>query len=174
MAKPNNLTKHQLEIISAAASEKAIKAYEKKATTEKKETKKRNLRNTELLLKNYLKLKELCEETIQQTIPTDYPEFSLESLTLESLNVYRAKTLKMMNHVDRMLLAYEWQCLQGSIEEQRRYKVLKLRYLSADRLTVKEIVELHSIDQTTVYRDTKRSIKDMSVLLFGIDAIDFS
>lgn len=70
-------------------------------------------------------------------------------------------------------VAYEWNCKKGSVEEQRRFKVLKKRYLVEDKLTVKEIVELHSIDQSTVYRDTKQAIKDMSILLFGIDAIDF-
>lgn len=173
MSKSKGITKHQLEIIAAASAKEAISAYEKKVDKQKKEIKKRNLRNTELLLKNYIKLKELCEDTVHQTVPTDYPEFSLETLTLESLSTYRAKTLKMMNHVDKMLVSYEWHCKKGSEEERRRFKVLKLRYLIEDRMTVKEIVELHSIDQTTVYRDSKRAIKDMSILLFGIDAIDF-
>ncbi|MGX7163376.1 helix-turn-helix domain-containing protein [Enterococcus massiliensis] len=163
------LTKHQLEIIT----ETVLKEYRKQDGKKKKEEKSRNLRNTELLLKNYIKLKELCDETIQESIPADYPEFSLESLTLESLSIYRKKTFLMMNHVDKMLVAYEWNCRKGSIEEQRRYKVLKIRYLSEDHLTVKEIVELHNIDQSTVYRDTKQAVKDMSILLFGIDAIDF-
>lgn len=184
MAKPSNLTKHQLEIISAVASEEAVKMYVKKAALDKKEEKKRNLRNTELLLKNYLKLKELCEETTKEIqikevlsgSTDDYEElldFSLENLTLESLNQYRAKTLMMMKHVDKMLVAYEWNCSKGSVEEQRRFNILKHRYLIEDKLTVKEICKEFNVEQGTVYRDTKISIKDMSVLLFGIDAIDF-
>ena len=163
------LTKHQIEIISQTV----LQENQKLINAKKKEEKARNLRNTELLLKHYTKLKDLCDETIQDSIPTDYPEFSLETLTLESLSVYRKKTFMMMNHVDKMLVAYEWHCRKGTVEEDRRFKVLKMRYLVEDRLTVKEIVELHSIDQSTVYRDTKQAIKDMSVLLFGIDAIDF-
>lgn len=173
MAKNDSLTKHQLEIIANAASAEAVKAYESRHQKRKKEIRDRNLRNTELLLKNYTKLKDLCDDTIQETIPDDYPDFSLESLTLESLSMYRKKTFQMMNHVDKMLIAYEWNSKRGPIEEQRRFKVLKLRYISEDRLTVKEIVELHNIDQSTVYRDTRQAIKDMSILLFGIDAIDF-
>lgn len=173
MGKSNGITKHQLEIIAAASAQEAISAYEKKAMKQKKEVKKRNLRNTELLLKNYIKLKNLCEETTQQSIPEDYPEFSLESLTLESLSTYRAKTLKMMNHVDKMLVSYEWHCKRGSVEEQRRYKILRKRYLIEDTMSVKEICEFFNIEQGTVYRDTRAAIKDMSVLLFGIDAIDF-
>ena len=163
------LSKHQIEIITATVLREQRKIIRK----QKRDERSRNLRNTELLIKNYTKLKDLCDETIQEVIPVDYPEFDLEHLTLESLSVYRKKTMKMMNHVDRMLVAYEWNCKQGSIEEQRRYKILKLRYLSDQRLPVKQIVELHNVDQSTVYRDTKNAIKDMSVLLFGIDAIDF-
>lgn len=173
MTKAGNLTKHQLEIISEAASIQAIKAYEAKSKLEKRDLKKRNLRNTELLLKNYVKLKDQCDESIEEVIPSNYPEFSLDSLTLESLSIYRAKTMKMMNHVDRMLVAYEWNCEKGSVEDQRRFNILKCRYLNDERMTVKEICKELNVEQGTVYRDTKISIKDMSVLLFGIDAIDF-
>lgn len=170
----SNLTKEQLEIIAITASTEAVKAYEKKHLNMKKEAKKRNLRNTGLLLKNYTKLKDLCNETLQEEIPVDYPEFNLENLTLESLSIYRKKTFKMMNHVDRILIAYEWNCNKGSVEEQRRFEVLKNRYLREDKLSVKELCEEFHIEQGTVYRDTKLAIKDMSVLLFGIEAIDFS
>ncbi|EGO8157221.1 hypothetical protein JFL35_15750 [Enterococcus faecalis] len=170
----SHLTKEQLEIIASAATTEAIRAYEKKHKRVKKEAKKRNLRNTGLLLKNYTKLKDLCNETLQEEIPVDYPEFDLENLTLESLSIYRKKTFKMLNHVDRMLTAYEWNCAKGSIEEQRRFKVLQKRYLIENKLSVKELCEEFHIEQGTVYRDTKLAIKDMSVLLFGIEAIDFS
>ncbi|MGG5373514.1 helix-turn-helix domain-containing protein [Enterococcus sp. AZ196] len=173
MSKSSNISKQQLEVITEVASKQAIQMYEKKARSEKKELKKRNLRNTELLLKNYVKLKDQCDESIEEVVPTDYPEFSLDSLTLESLSVYRAKTMKMMNHVDRMLTAYEWNCEKGTIEEQRRFKILKERYLTDEKMTVKEICKELNVEQGTVYRDTKISIKDMSVLLFGIDAVDF-
>lgn len=173
MAKSENLTKQQLEIISATASREAIKAYEIKKDKLKKEDKARNLRNTELLLKNYTKLKDLCDETIQEEIPNDYPDFSMENLTLESLTVYRKKTLMMMNHVDKMLVAYEWNCMRGSVEEKRRYNILKHKYLVENKLTVKEICQDAKVEQATVYRDIKIAIKDMSVLLFGISAIDF-
>lgn len=173
MASKNNLTKHQLEIIANAASVEAVKAYELRHQKKQQEIKSRNLRNTELLLKNYTKLKDLCDETIQEEIPDDYPDFSMENLTLESLTIYRKKTLMMMNHVDKMLVAYEWNCMRGSVEEKRRYNILKYRYLVEDKLTVKQICDDLHVEQGTIYRDTKIAIKDMSVLLFGISAIDF-
>lgn len=181
MGKSNGLTKHQLEIIASASAEAAVAAYEKKAKKEKQDGKKRDLRNTTLLLENYRKLKELCAETLEdisvkQIIHDEFEEdldFSEETLTLESLSKYRERTLMIMNHVDKMLQAYEITCANGPEEEKRRYKILQLRYLSEVHLSVKEIVKLHSIDQSTVYRDTRKAIKDMSTYLYGIDALDF-
>ena len=77
MVSKNNLTKHQLEIIANVASLEAVKAYESRHKKKQQEIKSRNLRNTELLLKNYTKLKDLCDETIQEEIPDDYPDFSM-------------------------------------------------------------------------------------------------
>ncbi|MBP1044859.1 hypothetical protein I6N96_01105 [Enterococcus sp. BWM-S5] len=164
------LTKHQLEIVTQAV----LNEHEKQNAKKKKEEKARNLRNTELLLKNYRKLKDLCDSTMTEAIPLDYPEFDLENLTLESLTIYRKKTMLMMNHVDKMLIAYEWNCGKGLPEEKRRFEVLKYRYLVDEKLTVKQLCEKKFVDQRTIYRDTKEAIGDMSVLLFGIDAIDFS
>lgn len=166
------LTKHQLQIISEVAAQEAIRAYEKNQVKIKKEKHDWKLRNTELLLKNYRKLKDHCSEIDSEIEEFEGTIFELQELTLESLMQYRYKTAKMLRHVDRMLIAYEWDCGHGSVEEKRRYDVLKWRYLSEDRLTVKEICENLNVEQGTVYRDTKLAIKEMTILLFGLDALE--
>lgn len=166
------LTKHQLQIISEAAAEEAIRVYVKHQVKIKKEQKDWRLRNTELLLKNYRKLKDHCSEIDSEIEEIEGTIFELQELTLESLMQYRYKTAKMLKHVDRMLIAYEWDCGHGSVEEKRRYDVLKWRYLSEDRLTVKEICENLNVEQGTVYRDTKLAIKEITILLFGLDALE--
>lgn len=173
MAKSNKLTKNQMQFISEVAAAEAIKAYEKKRAKTKKEIKDRNLRNTELLLKNYIKLKDLCQGLDEQEASYENTIFELDNLTLETLGKYQLKTLKMLNHIDKMLIAYEWNCEHGTVEEQRRFKVLKSRFLVEDKLTVQDTSTLYNIEQGTVYRDTKIAIKDMSIMLFGLDAIDF-
>lgn len=166
------LTKHQLQIISEAAAQEAIRAYEKNKVKMKKEQHDWKLRNTELLLKNYRKLKDHCSEIDSEIEEFEGTIFELQELTLESLMQYRYKTAKMLRHVDRMLIAYEWDCGHGSIEEERRYRILKNRYLAEDRRTVKELCEDLSVEQATIYRDTKRAIKDIAILLFGFDALE--
>ena len=167
MSKTNKLTKSQMQLISEVAATEAIKAFEKKQAKVKKEIKDRNLRNTGLLLKNYIKLKDLCRGLDEQEASYENTIFDLDNLTLETLGKYQLKTLKMLNHVDKMLVAYEWNCCHGTVEEERRFKILKNRYLMENRLTVKEITENYDIDQSTVYRDTKAAIKDISIMLFG-------
>lgn len=173
MSGSNKITKNQMQFISEVAAAEAIKAYEKKQVKVKKEVKDRNLRNTELLLKNYVKLKELCKGLDEQEASYENTIFDMDNLTLETLSKYQLKTLKMLNHIDKMLIAYEWNCQHGLPEEERRFKVLKYRYLNEDKLTVRQITEVLNAEQTTIYKDTKKAVKDIAVLLFGIDAIDF-
>ncbi|MFL2100077.1 hypothetical protein [Desemzia sp. FAM 23989] len=167
------LTKNQLKIISELAAQEAIRTYEKTLLVEKKEKQDRRLRNTELLLKNYRKLKDHCSEIDSEIEEFEGTILDMQELTIESLMRYRYKTVKMLKHVDKMLIVYEWDCGHGSEEEKRRYSILKKRYLIEDRRTVKELCEELSVEQATVYRDTKRAIKDIAILLFGIDALEF-
>ena len=173
MAKTNSLTKHQLAIIAEAASEVATKLWEKKKKREKADQRERNLKNTDLLMKNYTKLKAMTEEYEHGVEEYEDSVLDLSELNLETLERYHFKTVKIMRHVDIMLRAYEWSCSKGTVEEKRRFEVLKHRFLIDEKLTVKQLCEKLNVEQTAVYRDIKASIRDMSVLLFGAAAIDF-
>jgi hypothetical protein len=162
------LTKNQLEIIT----QEVIRHYEAQQAKVKKEEKDWRLRNTKLLLENYHRLKAHCLDIDQQIKEYEHTVFILEELTLESLMKYRLKTAKMMNHFDRMLRHYEVDCMNGSEEEQRRFKVIFYRYLSENRLTVQGICEMVNVEQGTVYRDMKLGINDISILLFGLLSLD--
>jgi hypothetical protein len=100
--------------------------------------------------------------------------FSLEELTLETLMKYKIKTAKMMKHFDRMLNHFERDCQSGTEEEKRRYRVIYHRYLSENRLTIQMLCEMYNVEQGTIYRDTKQGINDISVLLFGLVALELS
>lgn len=167
------LTKHQIEIISEVASKEAAKHVDQKEKRNKAVQRERNLKNTELLMKNYTKLKAMAEEYNNEVDDYEDTVLDLSTLNLETLEKYHFKTVKIMKHVDAMLRAYEWDCHKGLSEEKRRYKVLKYRFLVDEKLTVKQLCERLNAEQATIYRDTKNAIKDMSVLIFGAAAIDF-
>lgn len=162
------LTKNQLEIIT----QEVIKQFKEQHKKMQKQEKDWRLRNTKLLLENYHRLRDHCESIDQELEEYEDTVFILEELTLESLMKYKLKTVKMMKHFDRMLKHYERDCENGSEEEQRRYKVIYHRYLSETRVTVQKLCEMYSVEQGTIYRDTKLAINDISVLLFGLVALD--
>ncbi|NOP79608.1 hypothetical protein HNV23_08930 [Bacillus paranthracis] len=167
------LTKNQIELISTLAGQEAIKQYKALQAKQKKTEKDWRLRNTKLLLQNYKRLKGHCEEIDSQIEEFEESVFNLEDLTLESLMKYRFKTAKMMKHFDRMLKHLEDDCMNGTEEDKRRWHVIYYRYLSEKVLPVHMVAEALCVEQGTVYRDTKIAIADLSVLLFGISAIEF-
>jgi hypothetical protein len=167
-----NLTKHQIEIITSLASQEAIKQYKSQLKNQKKEEKDWRLRNTKLLLENYHGLKKHCEDIALQIKEYEGTVFNLEELTLETLMKYRLMTAKMMRHFDRMIYHFRLDSETGSEEEQRRFKVIYHRYLSDNRLSVQKLCEMYHVEQGTIYRDTKMGITDLSVLLFGLAALE--
>ncbi|WP_147536086.1 hypothetical protein [Bacillus marasmi] len=169
-----SLSKQQIELIVSLASHEAIKQYKAQQREHKKREKDWRLRNTKLLLENYRKLKDHCAGVEEQVEEYEDTILDLEELTLESLMKYQLKTLKMMNHFEKMLGHFRESCLNGSDEEFRRYKIINCRYLNEKRLTVPELCELYKVEQGTIYRDTKIAINDLSVLLFGISSLEFT
>ncbi|MFD2446398.1 hypothetical protein ACFSO7_20765 [Bacillus sp. CGMCC 1.16607] len=174
MTSKASLTKSQIELISSLASQEAIKQFKAQQLKQKKKEQDWRLRNTKLLLENYHRLKDHCEDIDQQIEEYEETVFSLEELTLESLMKYRLKTAKMMRHFERMLKHFEVDSRNGSEEEQRRHKVIYHRYLSDNRFPIQKLCEMYNVEQGTIYRDTKLAIRDLSVLLFGIVALELS
>lgn len=167
-----SLTKHQIELITSLASQEAIKQYKAQLKKQKKEEKDWRLRNTKLLLENYHRLKKHCDDISAQIEEYEDTVLSLEELTLETLMKYRLMTSKMMHHFDRMLDHFRIDSENGTDEEQRRFKVIYHRYLSENKLNVQKLCEMYSVEQGTIYRDTKIGIHDLSVLLFGLAALE--
>jgi Mg2+ and Co2+ transporter CorA len=172
MSGNTRLSKNQIELISQLASQEAIRQYKAQEKNRKKQEKDWRLRNTKLLLENYHRLRDHCEDIENQVEEYEDTVFALEELTLESLMKYQLKTAKMMRHFDRMLKHFASDCNAGTEEDRRRLKVIQLRYLNRKRLNITELCEMLSVEQTTIYRDTRQAINSMSIYLFGVSALD--
>ena len=116
--------------------------------------------DVDLLMKNYRRLK------------VHYAAVSPEALEVSSICSMQRKTKLMMSHVDKMLTAYEAMCLDSdNPDEVRRWNALYLRFLGENPMRPDKVAgELH-IDKRTFYRDIRRAMEDLAVLLFGIEAI---
>lgn len=165
------IQQNNVEVINAFR--KVLTDHEKEMRTSERERKQNMVKNTELLLVNYRKCKEMVREIDMDKYTDEGTFLGSEELTLETLERYRMKTYKMVRHVDKMLAAYEWECNHGSEEEERRFGVLKKRYIAEQRMSVRDLMDYYNIGQTTVYSDTKKAIKDMASLLFGYEAVMF-
>lgn len=149
----------------------ALKEHESEKRKQEKELKDKRFKNTELLIINYRKCKKMVEGLDLEKEDDDGTILSLEDITLENLEKFHYKTYKIIRHVDRMLAAYQWECNQGLPEEKRRWTILYRRYISDNRMTVNELMDYLNIGQSTVYSDTKKALKDLSVLVFGYDGV---
>lgn len=161
----------QLEQIAEIAITK-FKELQQEEQTKKAD---RRLFNTRLLLRNYHNLKVRCEELKEmnkiETEDDPFIEIGGEYLSVDSLTRSSARTINMMNFIDRMLEFYKKECeLQGK-EAVRKYDSLMHFYIYDKKKTYIEIAELHDIDERTVRRDLKEAVYALSVLIFGIDGL---
>ncbi|MFJ7662971.1 hypothetical protein ACIQXW_11260 [Lysinibacillus sp. NPDC097162] len=135
----------------------------------------RRLFNTRLLLRNYHNLKARCEELVEKnkTETEDDPFIAIggEYLSIESLTRSSARTMNMMNFIDKMLEFYKKDCERQGKEDIRKYNTLIHFYINEDKKTYEDIAELHELNERTVRRDLKEAVHALSVLIFGIDGL---
>lgn len=147
------------EIVQLATAEAIRKSMESKEAIIQEELDAR-YHDVKLLLENYRKLK------------MHYTKVAGESLEVSSLCSLKHKTGLMMGHVDIMLKAYKNLCEAADTpDELRRWQAIYLRYITNKRITIDSIADKLCIDRRTFFRDVKRAMQELSVLLFGIEAI---
>lgn len=163
------LSKEQLKelgfIISSNLNKERIK--------EKKAFKQNAFHNTKMLLTNYHKLKThsaIVDEQLEEDKDTFWNH---EWLSLNMLMQNKARTVKLMKHVDNALIAYKAICRESSAsDESRRYEILRMKYLDNVKKSDQLIADRYDVDRTTIVRNVKDAIDDISIILFGIDMID--
>ncbi len=169
MGKLTGVTKHQLEIISAAA----ISEYQKENKREKKQIEDNRLFNTRLVIYNYRELKIHCNTIPKQVIEFEDSIFDEEKLTLETLMKERAKTYAMMEYIDLMWNAYEQHAKTRDELYQRRFNIINNLFVADSPLTVAELSERHHISVPLIYKDRNKGISNFSVFLFGMKVLSF-
>ena len=157
----HELTRDQLSDLADMVSGKLIKHLDEK----EKRKKAYAYHNTKMLLKNYDKLKKHCDivnEQLTEDLGTLWSDWRFD---LDSLLEHKAKTAKLMKHVDKAL-----QALQAVDVDS--YKILKRKYLTPGELAndVDIAVEL-DVDRSTVTNRIKKACEALSILLFGVDVL---
>lgn len=180
------MTPDQLrEVYETAAkigAEKALDTFNKERAEERKHRRKRKLRNTELLLRNYHMLKENAENSVfgrsqMEESAADILEEMMslynDEVIVESIKNSATRTAIIMSHVDTMISLYHTYCerAENSDIEMRRYDVLWDRYLADEPLNVESISKKHHMTKQNVYADLKIATERLTALIFGADGL---
>lgn len=180
------MTPDQLrEVYETAAkigAEKALDTFNKERAEERKHRRKRKLRNTELLLRNYHMLKENAENSVfgrsqMEESAADILEEMMslynDEVIVESIKNSATRTAIIMSHVDTMISLYHTYCerAENSDIEMRRYDVLWDRYLADEPLNVESISKKHHMTKQNVYADLKIATERLTALIFGVDGL---
>lgn len=176
------LTPALLKAISEAAAEKGIEAYRKEIEFQRAEAKDRRFHNTKLLLERYKGLEEHSKEAVHNASQVD-DDPDLDELvqmmkgyderyeaSVPSVMKSAAYTSTLVHHVKRMLDFYKRCCdVSQKPEDARRYRVIYYSYLAEpeEQKTFQQIAEDEMVDVSTVYKDHKLALRQLSALFFG-------
>lgn len=127
-------------------------------------------RNTKVLFQNYRLLESHVD--IEMPVLKDDTPLNKYELTLYSLLGYRARSKEMIIFLNQVFAHYREICMAGSMEQQRRYRVIRMLYVDVETLTKAKIAKALGVDEKTVGRDERRALGELSVMIFGIDSLN--
>lgn len=175
----SRISEAQRQEIIETASRIAIEQYNKEAERARKAAKDKRLHNTELLMKNYRKFVIHSESAIYEASQVDN-DLDLDTLleimdcwgkkapSVRSVQESVAKTRLLIHHVDTMLSCFETVCLKSQKpEDARKLRVINGLYLADVPKTPQEIAEEENVDPSTIYRDKRDALRQLSALIFG-------
>lgn len=153
--------------IKQIAKEAALEAI-KEIMFQKKD---KRLHNTRLLMKNYNNLKEHInsKESDEKIVIKIDEELELKSdyIWLESVVRSKTRTAKMMKYVDDKIDFLEKRYKEK--QEYEKFKAFELYFIN--EMTNEEIQEELNCSKNIPKKWTDIIVKELSVLLWGIDAI---
>lgn len=174
----NKSTAKTYDIAKAAAAE-ALKDFRE---AERQRNKRNLYHNTELLLKNYLTLydhyenaKDKASDILSIEDMEELKELDADDVIIRSIMRSRVRTLIMVAQIEHSLETLKQRMIMKGQPE--KYNVIDCLFLDKARRDIEkgELVkivadELHcSID--SIYRWKKEMIRELSILLFGIDGL---
>ena len=165
----------------AEAAKKAALAVQEEEMRQQRDSR---LHNTKLLMKNYRRLKTHFESAVYEfdaetdenadgmiwRIMSDH--YGNDQQFIDSIWRSAARTMIMIQHVDKMLDMYRVMCARASSDAAaRRYRVLYARYIADEESTMADIADREAINKRTAEKDLNAAISDISYLLFGVDGM---
>ncbi|ABO49735.1 hypothetical protein Dred_1201 [Desulforamulus reducens MI-1] len=162
--------------IAKAAAVEALKDFKEE---ERQRNKRTRYHNTELLLKNYLSLLDHYENAKERATDIfsieELDELEAEEVIIQSIKRSRMRTIVMIAQIEHCL-----EILKGRMASKgqlEKYTVIECLYLDKERRhiergeLIKVVAEELNCGQPSVYRWRNEMIRELSVLLFGVDGL---
>lgn len=178
----SKLTDEQRREIISMASRVAIEQYHKEAERTRKAARDKRLHNTKLLMEKYQGFVIHSQSAVFDASQID-DDLSLETLldimgcgegekklSVASVQESAARTRVLVHHIDRMLEYYKFRCDHSpKPEDARRYRVIYFSYLvdEQEQKTFQELADDENVDISTIYKDHKAALQQLSALIFG-------
>lgn len=157
----------------------ALEKLEEEKDKKRKETSRKKLHNTGLLMKDYRILKAHASQAVFEAAHMEESAADIlismmslkdDNMIVESIKKSAERTAIMMAHIDAMLDLYKKWCSSSELN-LRRYDILYQMYIADQTMTVAELADYYHISKESVYASKNVAIKQLSSLLFGIDAL---
>lgn len=163
------LTDEQLNALAELVSDKVVK----KQKAENKRKGSLMYHNTKLLLVNYHQLKKHCEIVNEQVTEQLGSLWSDWRFDLDTLLEHKAKTAKLMIHVDKALKKYQEDCRKAATaEESKRFQILQLRYINQPRMSQFDTAVELRMNRKTIARHEEAAIHTLSVYMYGYEYLE--
>lgn len=166
--KRNNLLD---DLLVRQITETAIEIYKQHEKTEKQLKQDRRLHNVKQLMTNYKRIEQSVDkvDTGEKDEELNISELMSSEFLVESLSQSNYRSKLMIEHVDKTLAAYKEICKVENIEE--RYSIVYDRFIN--NIPANVLWNKYGLSKRTFYREIDRACEDLSVLLFGVDAVSF-
>lgn len=159
------LNQEQIKTITAEVIKNLDREKRKRISAEKDY----RLRNTQILIREYPKLKAHADSQADEFISDDeYELITGVKIEEHELAKYHVKTKHLMDYVDTTLEAYHQVCLGGDESDKRRWMIIYESYLCNKRIGMTSLAKKWHVDKSTISRERTQAIQDLSVMLFGV------
>ena len=175
------------EIVSEAVARGIKKGLEQAKNEERlreKITYDIKIKNTKLLLKNYRNFVKACKQatftekeletaTVEEVLDKIFCEVDDEVTVVQSILRSKKRTEIILTHIKRIIDFYLFEANQsGNAEKKRKADILNDLYVKGkNKPKIDVMSEKYHISDRQVRRDAASAIKEIAVLMFGVDGI---
>ena len=176
--------KRAAEVGAEVGAKAVIDAVENERRKYRSERYRKQYANTRLLLQHYRSLNSHYANAVWQDDEDDPDEFLdimelmsgrgySDVMFVDSIRKSSEKTRIIMRHVNKMLDEYRKMCENSKHpDDMRHWRVIKALYLSPNMISADDVAEMVHINKRTVYKDVDAAVDDLTLLFFGVEAIE--